>query len=32
MNILYTRISTVDQKSSRQNQKADEFDFLVEDK
>ena len=32
MNILYTRISTVDQKSLRQNQKADEFDFLVEDK
>lgn len=32
MKILYTRISTAEQKSDRQNQNAKEFDFLVEDK
>lgn len=32
MNVLYTRISTVQQKSDRQTQNADNFKYVVEDK
>lgn len=32
MKILYTRISTVDQKTDRQTQNAKDYDYLVEDK
>lgn len=32
MKILYTRISTFEQKSDRQTQNAKEYDFLIEDK
>lgn len=32
MNILYTRISTIEQKNDRQVQNAKDFDFVIEDK
>lgn len=32
MNILYTRISTLEQKNDRQVQKAKDYDFVIEDK
>lgn len=32
MNLLYTRISSIDQKSLRQTQNAKNFDYLIEDK
>ena len=32
MNLLYTRISSIDQKSLRQTQNAKDFDYLIEDK
>lgn len=32
MKVLYTRISTFEQKSDRQAQNAKEYDFLIEDK
>lgn len=32
MNILYTRISTIEQKNDRQVQNSKEFDFIIEDK
>jgi len=32
MNILYTRISTVEQKNDRQVKNAKDFDFVIEDK
>jgi DNA invertase Pin-like site-specific DNA recombinase len=32
MNILYTRISTIEQKNNRQMQNAKDFDFVIEDK
>lgn len=32
MNILYTRISTIEQKNDRQMQNAKDFDFVIEDK
>lgn len=32
MKVLYTRISTFEQKSDRQTQNAKEYDFLIEDK
>jgi DNA invertase Pin-like site-specific DNA recombinase len=32
MNILYTRISTIEQKNNRQVQNAKEFDYVIEDK
>ena len=32
MNILYTRISTVEQKNDRQVQNAKDFDYVIEDK
>jgi DNA invertase Pin-like site-specific DNA recombinase len=32
MNLLYTRISTIDQKNDRQTQNAKDFDYLIEDK
>jgi DNA invertase Pin-like site-specific DNA recombinase len=32
MNILYTRISTVEQKNDRQVQHAKDFDYVIEDK
>lgn len=32
MNILYTRISTIEQKNDRQVQNAKDFDFIIEDK
>lgn len=32
MNILYTRISTLEQKNDRQVQNAKDFDFVIEDK
>jgi len=32
MNILYTRISTIEQKNDRQVKNAKDFDFIIEDK
>ena len=32
MNLLYTRISTIEQKNDRQIQNAKDFDYLIEDK
>lgn len=32
MNLLYTRISSVDQNSKRQTQNTKDFDFVIEDK
>lgn len=32
MNLLYTRISTIEQKNDRQVQNAEAFDFIIEDK
>ena len=32
MNLLYTRISTIEQKNDRQTQNAKDFDYLIEDK
>lgn len=32
MNVLYTRISTIEQKNARQVQNAKDYDFVVEDK
>jgi DNA invertase Pin-like site-specific DNA recombinase len=32
MNLLYTRISTVEQKNDRQTQNAKDFDYVIEDK
>jgi DNA invertase Pin-like site-specific DNA recombinase len=32
MNLLYTRISSIDQKSLRQTLNAKNFDYLIEDK
>lgn len=32
MNLLYTRISSVDQNSQRQSQNAKDFDFVIEDR
>ena len=32
MNLLYTRISSIDQKSLRQTQNSKDFDYLIEDK
>ena len=32
MNLLYTRISTIDQKSDRQTQNAKDFNLIIEDK
>jgi DNA invertase Pin-like site-specific DNA recombinase len=32
MKILYSRISSIDQKSNRQTQNAKDFDFVIEDK
>lgn len=32
MNVLYTRISTLEQKNDRQVQNAKDFDFVIEDK
>jgi DNA invertase Pin-like site-specific DNA recombinase len=32
MNVLYTRISTIDQKSDRQTQNSKDYDYVIEDK
>ena len=32
MNLLYTRISSIDQKSLRQTQNSKDFDYLIEDR